>query len=248
VPSFRYLILFALFWAPIADAGLHKCTEPDGSTRYSDRPCAADEKAESTAMPGMGGGAAAGSGDLKIDHTWMAPPSMLPSDWTCDTGGCLCNGRHEALDVEPSSRLINALGNLSNSWRNHLSSLRSWNQRGGAQNTDAAGMRSGVSDSACRVANQQWVVRQLHPALTKTLLESHEHNEYLAKTLESRCRKPEETGWTQSEEAKEYVRCLNETRSQRNEAVRASRQTGSTERALRQALSELGFPRSDAPR
>ena len=242
------LLLFALWLAPQAEAGLHKCTEADGSTRYSDRPCAADEQAETRAMPGTGGGSAVGSGDLKIHHSWMATPSLLPADWTCEGDGCLCNGDHEALDADQTRRLTHALGNLSNSWRNHLSTLQRWNQRGGSQNAEAAGMRRGVADSACKVANKQWVIRQLHPSLTSQLLESHQHNEYLKQTLESRCRKPEETGWTQSEEAKEYVRCLNETRGQRNEAVRAARQTSGTERLLRQSLSELGFARSDAPR
>lgn len=234
-----------LCWSAPTLAGLHKCTDADGSTRYSDQPCAADEDAEQREMPGMGGGAAVGSGELKIHHSWMRTPSLLPADWQCEGLGCLCNGRHDALEPDPTRRLLDALGNLANSWRNHQSSLSGWNARGGAQSQKAASMGAGVAESACRVANHQWVVRSLHPQLTESLLEGHAHNEYVRQTYESKCRKPEETGWTRSEEAKEYVRCLDQTRSQRNEAVRAARLTGQTEAALRRALSELGFARSD---
>ncbi len=242
------LLLLCLFWPAIAAAGLHKCTEADGSTRYSDQPCAADEAAEQREMPGIDGGAAVGSGELKIHFSWMRTPSMLPADWQCQEQGCLCNGRHEALDADPTRRLLDALGNLSNSWRNHQSRLDTFTSRGGAQSARAAEMQSGVADSACGVANHQWVVKQLHPGLTRDLLDGHAHNEYVRQTLESTCRKPEETGWTQSEEAKEYVRCLGQTSSRRNEAVRAAKLTGNTEAALRRALSELGFARSDTPR
>lgn len=241
-----YLLTLALLWPALTMAGLHKCTDADGSTRYSDQPCAADEAAEQRDMPGMDG-ALLGSGTLKIHHSWMRSPALLPADWQCEGQGCRCNGRHAALDSDPTRRLLDALGNLPNSWRNHQSGLDSWTKRGGAQSGRAAEAQGRVADSACQVAHHQWVIRQLHPGLTEALLEGHAYNQYVRQTLESSCRRPEETGWTQSEEAKEYVRCLDRTSSQRNEAVRAAKLTGGTETVLRRALSELGFPRSDSP-
>lgn len=225
-----------------AQAALHKCVDAAGKTRYSDMPCPEAEQAESQPMPGSG---QARSAEMReklessgLHSSWFEAPQYLVDRPQCTARLCSCGSERVKLNEEPVSTLLNAMLSLPSLWQAHAAASQRWESMGQKQASFPA-VRGEVENLACRVVIYQLIVADLFPTTAEGALQEHQQREQRLADIDARCKKPDESGWTQSEEAKEWVRCRDQNRAAHNEAVRQRRSTGGSARALEDATDAL---------
>ncbi|MBD8527655.1 hypothetical protein [Pseudomarimonas arenosa] len=229
-----------------AQADLHRCTAADGSVSYRDTPCEASEASQVEAMPGNG---KALSADLReavnlsgFHPSWFEGPRHLVQRVQCSASACACGHQREVIQTDTVVSVLNAMMSLPSDWRAHGAAAKRWDELGARQSTFPA-VRGEVERMACRVALRQMIVARWYPTVAPLVIEGHEQREQRLAEIDARCKRPEETGWTQSEAAKEWVRCLDRNRSEHNEAVRSRRQTSGIYDSLLEAAEDLRKPR-----
>lgn len=238
----------ALLLASSGDAlaSLHRCKAVDGTVSYRDTPCDDDEVAKVESMPGGAGAISPEARDAMASAgfhpSWFAAPPYLASQVRCTESLCACGDDHISLQKDRLSALLDAMLGLPGDWKALDSGVQRWNEMGSRQSKFPA-IREQLERSACRVAMRQRIAAKLYAQVAPATIESHQAREQAVDSIDAQCKKPDETGWTQSEAAKEWVRCLDRNRQQHNQAVRARRQTSGGYNALLDAIDALQRPR-----
>lgn len=239
------MLLFALGWVVPAQAELHRCRQADGSQRYQDTPCAADEEAHSEPMPGAPPKSIttrASGHAARLHPSWFDAPRYMQAAAQCDEAECRCGTQRVTLQWDLRTRLLNALTALPSLWRFHDSAVRRYQELGARQSQYPA-MREDLAVSACRIHVEQKVLEALYPHTADQLLGEHAEAERALAALEGQCGEVKETGWTNSESAKRWVECRNRLSSERNALARQSRNLSGTADALRRAMAGLTVAR-----
>lgn len=212
-------------------AEIHKC-DVNGQTVFQDKPCkdalrVTDSAKKKNATP--------------LHQSWLDKPKYLRSRVSCTEVKCTC-GKQEYIYQNKDIRLLNAISGLKMRWRFHEGNITHYQSLGSNRNNFPAVMRN-IEKSACSLAMDQKTVEKHYLNDAKEIFQDNQIAVDAREANKNACIKPDETGWTTSDEAKEWARCKDRNRTEHNKRVRLSKQKSVRHKALMSDLEYLKLPR-----
>ena len=163
---------------------------------------------------------------LDIHPTWLESPKNLAVKATCNKDKCSClkiNRFRPKNNSELQFRVERVVEGLKWAWK--------------------AYEKSNTESNACNLLVSQKILELHYPEIAKKI--GTEYKEYMdsLRKEESQCVHPNTMGWTKSEEAKEYVSCLNRVSPKTKEIAKAARGTKIRYFQLKKALGIMNKKR-----
>ncbi|WP_448554875.1 DUF4124 domain-containing protein [Thalassotalea montiporae] len=237
MPTQLFGVLFAfftiLFLSLPAQSKVYQCTDANGSVVFQGTPCA--EEAKETELY------KAKQGKFGFHPSWFVSPRVGGAVARCTDTGCVCKGSTYEYQQNLNSRLLNAMSSLQGAWRYYQTNFDRYievQKRG-----NAANLKKIVGDAACKVAIHQKTIELYYQEVADTIINEHEMASSAMNKIDAQCKQPNETGWTNSDRAKAWVKCKDRNRKAHNQANRLKRQYSSYYYSLMQEQKKLFKPR-----
>jgi hypothetical protein len=247
----RLLLLLLLFsLSPAAEAALHKCQDASGKVRYSDRPCADAEQAETRSIA-AGGGAlslADRAANLPGVHaSWLDTPPHLTVSARCQGELCQCGDWQYRKNNQERSRLMAALRALPDVWDSYLRQVESQAQSTSPRNDESA--LAGLREAACEVRVEQELIVELFPKIIPEFFDSRALAEARVAGSENACPLPDiKTVPARDPRWDTYRECEKHRLASKRSAEIKLNHTHFDNRAFNELLPALSAPRPLRPR
>jgi hypothetical protein len=220
------ILVFVCMCSTHIQAKTYKCTSVSGAVSYQFKQCESTAKKVIFDDPYKD--------NLGFHSSWFNKPAYLTSSTNCTETGCECGDQSYKYDENIETRVLNSLSTLRSSW----SAIKKSN------GAITSSMREYHGRSACRVVMHQKTIKQYFKEAEKLINENYQAANSALNEIDGDCVKPEETGWTNSKEAKEWVDCRGNRRSAHNMSVRLKKSYSSTYFYLQEEIKKLKRPRN----
>ncbi|TCI02892.1 hypothetical protein EZV61_11395 [Corallincola luteus] len=177
-----------------------------------------------------------------LHGSWFKRPEMLRSSVRCNDVACTCGDKNVEYNEDEAINLLNAMSGLISGWKSHRYAMSTYRKHS-SKGKRYSGTVDSVKGAACRIAIYQKIVKEDYALVSETIIAAHELNSSGLKAIKETCKKPDETGWTNSQEAKDYVLCKDKNRKANNLAVKMNRKTRGLYNMLMQDTAKLRAPR-----
>ncbi|MCE2594480.1 hypothetical protein K6Y31_06605 [Motilimonas cestriensis] len=159
-----------------------------------------------------------------LHASWFKRPALQQATALCGAQSCQCGDVLIKNQSEPKYTLMNALAGLPEKWRFYHQEYQRYQDM---ENRDSfPALKSNLADSACRIAINQAVIEKYYSSVMSQTKTQYETAKAEYDEINSKCVKPDETGWTQSDAAKEYVKCSKANMKAQNKANKKYRNQG----------------------
>lgn len=188
------LILLPLLFAPTIQAGVYQCTV-NGKVTFQALPC---ESGDQTVLK------ASNYNQFGMHDSWFQRPGSLPEDPQCRHGYCFCGNDSWSINKDERTELLNSMSNLRSAWKNHNPRYQM------------------STKEACRMAIYQNFIKNNFETVADRILADYENSALMTKAEQLECPKPNLEGWTRSEEARRWARCIREQSASKKQSYKAS--------------------------
>ncbi len=226
-------LIFSVYLSCFAsnlNAAVYKCTV-DGKLTFQQIPCMEGEQDTIKALYNENG----------LHNSWFDRPGYLTNSARCTNDGCQCGEINYDYQEDVDTRLLNAMARLQASWKTHSKALTRYKSIDNREKFPA--LKKGLERDACNISISQATVKRYFASVSTSVSNDYNTAVNSFDKIEGKCVKPDEEGWTASDEAKEYVRCSNETRKDRNKALRAKKSASSYYKELEKEIAKLKQPK-----
>ncbi|REL27723.1 DUF4124 domain-containing protein [Thalassotalea euphylliae] len=237
MPIKRFVALLALILMSFsAHSKVYQCTDANGAVVFQGTPCA--QEAQETELY------KAKQGKFGFHPSWFVSPRVGGAVARCTDTGCVCKDNTYAYQQNLNTRLLNAMSSLQGSWRYYQMMFDRYIKV--QKNGKASGLKKSLDDAACRVAVNQKTIELYYQEVSDSIINEHEMASSAVNRINDQCRQPNETGWTNSDRAKAWVKCRDRNRKAHNQANRLKREYSGYYFSLMQERKKLFSPRSQA--
>ena len=234
LPALILISFYALSFS--ANSKVYQCTDASGAVVFQGTPCA--EEANETELY------KAKQGKFGFHPSWFVAPRVGGAVARCTDTGCVCKDKTFEYQQNLNTRLLNAMSSLQGSWRYYQTMFDRYIKV--QKNGKANGIKKSLDEAACRVAVNQKTIELYYQEVSDSIINEHEMASSAMTRIDGQCKQPNETGWTNSDSAKAWVKCKDRNRKAHNQANRLKRQYSSYYYSLMQEQKKLFRPRSQA--
>ncbi|MGL1958995.1 MAG: DUF4124 domain-containing protein [Colwellia sp.] len=228
-----YLTIILLIFTSNVNAEIFKCTDENGAVIFQDQQCTND--AEEIIINNQD------KGPFGFHSSWFVSPRIGSGHASCSETGCTCKELTYEYQQDVNSRTLNALSSLPSSWNNYESQLSRYLKT--KKNGHSPRNKKNLDTAGCRIAFHQKTIKLYYEEVSKNIQNEHNMASTALNGIDGQCKKPNETGWTNSNQAKKWVNCKSSNRSSHNKAVRLKKQYSSYYYSLMQEQKRLTKPR-----
>lgn len=218
--------IFLFCFTTNLNAAVYKCTV-EGKLTFQQFPCSEGE--QDTLINSFN--------EYSLHNSWFERPGYLVNSARCTDIGCTCSDQVYDYQEHESMRLLNAMVSLQSIWKSHKSDLTHYN---GIKNREEyPSLRKNLERKACRISVEQTTIKRYFFAVNSSV--SNDYNNAVShfEKIDGECVKPDESGFTMSEEAKEYVRCSDAIRKDRKKALQVKRSASMYYKELERETAKL---------
>ncbi|WP_434340016.1 hypothetical protein [Motilimonas cestriensis] len=208
-----YLVTLTLLVSYPALSAVYKC-QVGGKTIYQSTGCLEGKEIQLKSSQHATG----------LHASWFKRPALQQATALCGAQSCQCGDVLVNNQKEPKYTLMNALADLPEKWRFYHQEYQRYQDMENRESFPA--LKSNLAESACRIAINQALIEKYYSSVMSETQAQYKTSKAAYDEVNNRCVKPDETGWTQSDAAKEYVKCSKANMAAQNKANKKLRSQG----------------------
>jgi len=191
----RMYLIFLLLFCSESFSGVYQCLV-DGKTTFQSLPCTSGE--QKIIKKNI-------YNDFGMHMSWFEKPMLLPEQARCTMTHCFCASQIWRYSSDIKQDLLNSMRQLRYAWDSHNDEVNGYSvKKLGFSNE----IRQRIRKISCNISIKQLVIKKHFKEASEEISANYESASKVVKVLRKQCPKPSLQGWTQAQEARNWVQCI----------------------------------------